>query len=128
MEMLAESQGKGNLLRVCTHTEVTPFLDGSFKRIIMVDALHHVCDQPQTAQELWRVLAPGGYIVIEEPDLRTFSVKLVAVAEKLALMRSHFLAPEAIAALFDDPNAQVSIETEKDGFNAWVIIRKTDKR
>lgn len=124
LEMLAESCDKGDLLRVCSHTEAFPFPKESFARILMVDALHHVCDQPQTARELWRLLAPGGYLVIEEPDLRTFGVKLIAIAEKLALMRSHFLAPTAIAALFDIPEAQVCIETEIDGFNAWVIVHK----
>lgn len=126
MEMLTEAVGKGNLLRVCSHSEGFPFSKGRFACILMVDALHHVCDQPQTARELWRVLAPGGTLVIEEPDLRTFAVKLVAIAEKFALMRSHFLAPEAIATLFDDPAAQVRIESEENGFNAWVIVRKPD--
>lgn len=124
LEMLSEANVKGGFLRVCSHTEGFPFPDESFTRVLMVDALHHVCDQPQTAQELWRVLAPGGYLVIEEPDVRTFIVKLVAIAEKLALMRSHFLAPEAIAALFNNPAAQVRIETEANGFNAWVIVHK----
>jgi len=126
LEMLSQAGSKGALLRVCSHTEGFPFPDESFKRIIMVDALHHVCDQPQTAIELWRVLKPGGYLLIEEPDFRTFSVKLIAIAEKIALMRSHFLTPEDIAALFDDPQAQVQIETETDGFNAWVIVHKPD--
>lgn len=124
LEMLAEAPGKGDFLRVCSHTEDFPFPDGCFSRILMVDALHHVCDQPQTAQELWRVLAPGGYLVLEEPDLRTFTVKLVAMGEKLALMRSHFLSPPDIAALFDHPQAVVRIETEVEGFNAWVIVHK----
>lgn len=124
LEMLTEADGKGDLRRVCSHTEGFPFPDASFTRILMVDALHHVCDQPQTARELWRVLTPGGTLVIEEPDLRTFTVKLVAIAEKLALMRSHFLAPETIATLFDDPAAQVRIKSEDNGFNAWVIVRK----
>ena len=124
LEMLAEARHKGDFLRVCTHTEGFPFPDESFTRILMVDALHHVCDQSQTAQELWRVLAPGGILVIEEPDLRTITVKLVALAEKLALMRSHFLSPTEIAALFDLPQAEVAIQTEPDGFNAWVVIHK----
>jgi demethylmenaquinone methyltransferase/2-methoxy-6-polyprenyl-1,4-benzoquinol methylase len=124
LQMLAEAPEKGDFHRVCTHTEGFPFPDGCFSRIMMVDALHHVCDQPETAQELWRVLAPGGYLLIEEPDLRTFGVKLVAIAEKLALMRSHFLSPPEIAALFNDPQAEVHIETETDGFNAWVIVQK----
>jgi demethylmenaquinone methyltransferase/2-methoxy-6-polyprenyl-1,4-benzoquinol methylase len=125
--MLTQADGKGDLFRVCTHTEGFPFPNGSFARILMVDALHHVCDQPQTAHELWRVLKPGGYLLIEEPDLRTFTVKLVAIAEKIAFMRSHFLTPEAIAALFDDRQAHVHIETETDGFNSWVIVHKPEK-
>ncbi len=59
-------------------------------------------------------------LVIEEPDIRTFGVKLIALAEKLLLMRSHFLAPEEITNLF--PNGEKSIRTE-DG-TAWVIVRK----
>ncbi|MFC1997158.1 class I SAM-dependent methyltransferase [Chloroflexota bacterium] len=124
MNMLKEASGKGGFFRVCSYTEGFPFTDGSFSRILMVDALHHVIDQPQTALELWRVLAPGGCLVIEEPDLRTFGVKLVAIAEKLALMRSHFLTPTEIAELFDFPGAEVHIEAESGGFNAWVIILK----
>jgi demethylmenaquinone methyltransferase/2-methoxy-6-polyprenyl-1,4-benzoquinol methylase len=125
LEMLLEAPNKGEFMRVCSHTEGFPFPDGFFSRIMMIDALHHVCDQPQTALELWRVLEPGGYLVIEEPDLRTFPVKLIAIAEKLALMRSHFLDPKTIMALFDLPGAEGRIEAEHDGFNAWVIVHKS---
>ena len=125
IEMLQQANVKDGLQTACSHTERLPFDDAVFDRILMVDALHHVCDQPQTALELWRVLEPGGYLVIEEPDLRTFGVKLVAVAEKLALMRSHFLTPPDIASLFDFPQADIHVETEPDGFNAWVIVHKS---
>jgi demethylmenaquinone methyltransferase/2-methoxy-6-polyprenyl-1,4-benzoquinol methylase len=86
----------------------------------MVDALHHVIDHAHTAREMFRVLKPGGVLVIEEPDIRTFGVKLIAIAEKLLLMRSHFLAPDAILKLF--PNAEKQVKTV-DG-TAWVIIKK----
>jgi len=84
--------------------------------------MHHVCDQKQTVQELYRVLAPGGRIVIEEPDLRHWAVKLIAVGEKLALMRSHFLSPPRIAELFGSYAAQVEIVNI--GANAYVIVDK----
>lgn len=120
--MLAQARQKEGLRPVCSHTEHLPFPDETFARIIMVDALHHVCDQRATAHELWRLLQPGGRLVIEEPDLRRFAVKGIALAEKLALMRSHFLAPAHIAALFDFPGARVSIDS--GGFNAWIVVEK----
>ncbi|MCB9134400.1 MAG: class I SAM-dependent methyltransferase [Anaerolineales bacterium] len=121
-KMLGEARQKDGIRTVCSHSEKLPFPDGTFARIIMVDALHHVCDQRATAAELWRTLKPGGRLVIEEPDLRYFVVKLLALLEKVALMRSHFLAPPQIAALFPYPDARVRVESGK--FNAWVIVEK----
>ena len=106
----------------CANSEALPFPGESFDRIIMVDALHHVIHQGETARELYRVLRPGGRIVIEEPDIRAFGVKMVAAAEKLLLMRSHFLAPDEIAALFSFDNARPTFRIRES--NAWIIIEK----
>lgn len=108
----------------CANSESLPFPDGTFERIIMVDALHHVIDQRHTAHEMYRVLKPGGRIVIEEPDIRKFAVKLIAIGEKLLLMRSHFLAPAEIVELFSFDSVKSSI-TASAG-NAWVVIEKPD--
>ena len=121
-KMLAEASQKEGLQSVCSPTETLPFSDNSFQRIIMVDALHHVANHQITINELWRLLAPGGIIVIEEPDMRTFSVKLIALAEKLALMRSHFLPPLQIAALFNFPNACLEIKNNKS--TVYIIAKK----
>jgi len=67
------------------------------------------------------VLKPGGRLVIEEPDVRCWQVKLVALVEKLALMRSHFLSPPEIVALLPR-EALVTVESER--WNAWVIAEK----
>lgn len=108
------------LLPVCGVSESLPFADDFFERVIMVDVLHHVADHSQTAREMFRVLKPGGLLVVEEPDIRTFGVKLIALAEKLLLMRSHFLAPDAIMKLFDGGE---TITSSKDG-TAWVVVKK----
>ncbi len=120
--MLRVAARKECIFPVCAHTEALPFKKGTFDRIIMVDALHHVCDQGETADELWRMLRPGGRIVVEEPDVQIFSVKLVALFEKMALMRSHFLSPGQIENLFTRFDAKTRIEY--DGINAWVIVEK----
>ena len=120
--MLRQAQRKNGLQVVNSHTEALPFADASFERVVMVDALHHVCDHQETANELWRVLKPGGKILIEEPDVRTFPVKMIAIAEKLALMRSHFLSPPRIEALF--PGGACQIRTELEDANAYILIEK----
>jgi demethylmenaquinone methyltransferase/2-methoxy-6-polyprenyl-1,4-benzoquinol methylase len=108
------------LMPASCFSESLPFPSGSFERVIMVDALHHVLDQSATACEMWRVLKPGGRIVIEEPDIRTFGVKLIALAEKLLIMRSHFLTPARIASLF--PEADTQIFTQESA--AWIVVEK----
>jgi demethylmenaquinone methyltransferase/2-methoxy-6-polyprenyl-1,4-benzoquinol methylase len=122
VEMLHQAAEKRCLIRTQAAAEGLPFNDGTFECIIMVDALHHVENQSHTLEELWRVLKPGGRILIEEPDIRRFSVKLLAIGEKLLLMRSHFLSPEVIGAAFNSTAASVSIETS--GANAFIVVEK----
>ncbi len=122
MGMLKQAQEK-ELQTVNGSSEHLPLSAGTFDRVIMVDALHHVKDQVETLNETWRVLAPGGRLVIEEPDIRNFWVKLIALGEKIALMRSRFLPVERILEIcqFDD---RESIQlTRKNGI-AWIIITK----
>lgn len=122
LKMLVETQQKDHLLAAASHSEKLPFPDQTFERIIMVDALHHVCDQQLTADELWRVLKPDGKIIIEEPNFNLWFIKILALAEKLALMRSHFLSPEKIKALFDPFPAKTSIADQ--GYISRVIVTK----
>lgn len=119
MGMLRQAP-RSALTPVCSHSESLPFPDNYFERVIMVDALHHVIDQPASAREMLRVLKPGGRIIIEEPDINVFAVKLIALAEKLLLMRSHFLSPVQIASLFPSGSAKIFSEDS----SAWVVISK----
>ncbi|MFN2128866.1 MAG: class I SAM-dependent methyltransferase [Anaerolineales bacterium] len=125
LPMLRQTIQKSELSPACTHTEYLPFPRNYFERIIIVDAFHHVCDQAKTAEELWRVLAPGGRIVVEEPNFHLFGVKMVALAEKIFLMRSKFLPPEKIQFLFKFKYSNSFIDY--DGYNSWIVIDKIKK-
>ena len=122
MSMLEQARSKNGLCLTCSRSEYLPYPVDSFERVIMVDALHHVSNQEGSVRELWRVVKPDGLVVILEPDIRKMSVKVVAILEKVLLMRSHFLSPMRIADLFRFPNAEKQII--EDGFNTWICVRK----
>jgi ubiquinone/menaquinone biosynthesis C-methylase UbiE len=123
LRMVRLAGAKKGVQVVCGAAEKLPFPSDYFDRIIMVDAFHHVADQSSTARELYRILRPGGRLVIEEPDIRTIGVKLVALAEKILLMRSHFLKPTAIADLFSVPITDR--HTESKTSTVWIVIKKS---
>jgi len=108
---------------VRAHVEHLPFADEFFDRILVVDALHHFCDQREAIKDLLRVLKPGGRLVIEEPDLNHKGVKLLALAEKMLLMRSHFYTPQKIREII--ASCGYSAKIENDGrYTAWVVVEK----
>jgi demethylmenaquinone methyltransferase/2-methoxy-6-polyprenyl-1,4-benzoquinol methylase len=120
--MLRQAGRKGLPLAVQGSVERLPFPDGCFTRILVVDAFHHFSRQAESARELVRVLAPGGRLVIEEPDIRRFGVKLIALAETLALMNSRFRSPEWLRALLAGHGLAARVETEEA--TAWIIADK----
>ena len=119
--MLAQAKQK-DLTAACARSESLPFADNTFERVLMVDALHHVHDQKSTVRELFRVLKPDGRLVIEEPDIRSFSVKWIALLEKLTLMRSHFLNREKMIALFTGMSTEV--QSYAQDHTVWVALTK----
>lgn len=123
--MLRQAQERG-LCTVLSAAEELPYAPEQFDLVIMVDAFHHVADQKVTLDEMWRMVAPGGRIIIEEPDIDNFVVKLIAIGEKLLLMRSHFLRPEVIGEM-GLRGRQGSLEIQRKGGNAWIIMSKPHK-
>jgi len=123
LSMLKQAQAKGQFDPAQAHVERLPFPNGSFDRVVVVDALHHFANQREAVGDLLRVLKPGGRLVIEEPDIQRLIVKFVALGEKVALMRSHFISAEQIRDMVAAHGYSAVIE--RDGqFTVWVSVDK----
>jgi len=120
--MLRQAQSKG-LWPIQGDLARLPFPDACFDRAVVVDALHHFPDQSAAIGELLRVLKLGGRLVIEELDIARVAVKLVALAERLALMGSYFSTSTEICVMAVAHGAQARIVSD-GGFAAWVVGEK----
>ena len=60
----------GKSLTALVFDEELPLPDSSVDRILMVHSLEHSEDPRETLKEMWRVLSPGGRLVIVVPNRR----------------------------------------------------------
>lgn len=120
--MLSRTRDKPGLRPAATHAERLPFPSGAFDRVVMVDAFHHLADQEQCLVEMLRVCAPGGRVVVEEPDITRPWVWAIAAFERLALMRSRFWRGETIARRLEQLGAKVSIHRQDAA--VWIVAQK----
>ncbi len=122
--MLAQARRKG-LETVLTEVETLPFADATFDRVLLVDAFHHVRDQATALRELLRVLKPDGKLVIEEPDIRRWQVKIVALMEKAACMRSCFVSLDRMLAQITRCGGHARLE-HTDRFRIWLSVTSSE--
>jgi SAM-dependent methyltransferase len=52
----------------------TPFEDGTFDQVVVVDYLEHIVDDAGFARELLRIIKPGGNVLINVPHLKPNSL------------------------------------------------------
>ncbi len=122
LAMLRQAQRKNGFMLAQGAAEQLPFANSSVERVAMIDALHHLGDQARAVSEMARILTPGGVLMIEEPDIRSLGIKVLALAEKALGMRSRFLRGEEIMELFRGLPVRITLEAKKGIF--WIIGEK----
>jgi SAM-dependent methyltransferase len=53
---------------VLAHTERLPYPEHSFNRVVLLHALEHADSQQHLLEECWRILTPGGRILVMVPN------------------------------------------------------------
>lgn len=121
-KMLQQAKKKKGLLVLQNASEFLPFANNTFERILVVDALHHFENQQKAIGELLRVLKTNGKMMIQEPNIASIYVKLIAIAEKIAGMGStiHTAAKIQNMVSFYGYASEIII----DKHTIWVIINK----
>ena len=124
--MLEHARQKG-LDAVQASADRLPFASGSVSKAMLIDSLHHfVAPDPRVAQpnavaELVRVLSTKGKALIEEPDIRRLSGRLVFWMERALFMGSRFLTAEELAAVIVAAGAQAEL-VASDGFSYRTLV------
>jgi ubiquinone/menaquinone biosynthesis C-methylase UbiE len=77
--------------------EALPFPDGYFDALMCFDAFHHIRGQVAAAQEIRRVVKPGGGVLIAELDTARAG-RLVAVLERFLGEPAAFHTPGQLEA------------------------------
>jgi len=123
LPMLRQAKRKGSLWTVKSDAGRLPFCDETFERVLVVDAFHHFADQEHSMGEMIRVLKKGGRMLVEEPDVSRWAVKVAALGERLMLMKSRFLPPPSILELFARHGLSAHV-AESDRFRVWIVADK----
>lgn len=113
-----------DLQAVCGDARDIPHKKELFERVLLIDALHHCPDQEKVIRDMWRVLKPGGLMLILEPDIKSISGKLIILLEKILQMGSKFYSDESLFDLLNRlPNSRVKLNHSSG--NSIFVIKKS---
>ena len=92
--------------------EMLPYKDGSFDRISCNGSAHHLLDECAAFREMYRVLAPGGILVLHEPT----STPLTSALRRLLLRTNRYESPADLAHKEEFTPARVRVFLAEAGF------------
>ena len=104
--MLRRARSKGLETVQASATDL-PHPDGSVDAVVVVDALHHFPESERCLEEMARVLAPGGVLVVTEFDRSTRLGRLLETAERRFGFDSTFYTASELEASIEAAGLEV---------------------
>lgn len=120
--MLSRARGRG-LPCVQADARHLPVASESVDAVTIVDALHHMPTQRTVLDEVSRVLAPGGVLVVREFDPETLPGRATEFVEERFGMGSLFTGPDDLARALERTGLDAQILDR--GFGYTVVGVKT---
>lgn len=102
----------------------TPFHDGEFDRVVIVDFLEHIRTDQEFINELYRIIKPGGELIINVPQvknsfLRKFRLAIGQTDEKHGHVRPGYTIDE-LRMLLDKQFSVISSHTYSKFFSECI--------
>jgi len=91
-QKLSERRPAGRVEPLLNLDDHVPLADGAGDRILMVNVLHHIYDEPAALAEVTRLLAPGGLLV---------SVEFARMERPVGPPNDHVLAADELHAVIE---------------------------
>ena len=124
--MLKQARCKKGLIPIQADAARLPLPPDSVDAVLVVDALHHFFQPRQIMREMWRVLKPGGRLLIEEQDIDHCFIRLVQTVERIVGLHSQFLTRDEITALLPSTRHRLRIETGTC-FSFRMLVDKSER-
>ncbi|WP_411963734.1 class I SAM-dependent methyltransferase [Haloferax sp. YSMS24] len=101
-----------------------PFADDSVDAVTVVDAFHHMPNQRTVAEEVYRVLEPGGVFAISEFDPETLLGRGLVLAERVVGFGSSFASPSELTRFLERVGFEAHVLDT--GFEYTVVAKKRE--
>ena len=109
-----------------------PFGDASFDVLVLLATLEHIRDKPSLARECWRLLRPGGRVIVTVPSPRVDGVvallRRLGLADGMSLEEHHGFDPLLTPGVFRCHSfAPEHARRFQLGLNYLFVFRKGDR-
>ncbi|HAF62737.1 MAG TPA: hypothetical protein DCK95_10485 [Anaerolineaceae bacterium] len=121
--MLRQAKEMETLLPIVADGMALPFCKDAISGVLIADAYHHFQQREHVIQDVARVMKKGGILYIFEPNIRKWTVKLIALMENLLGMHSHFFRIPEIENMVCSQGFQ-TLETKEEGASIRLCFQK----